>query len=43
VSDKKRPPAELSSALVNDVLFEYALCLGILTALHLDIFDQPGK
>jgi len=33
----------LSSSLVNVVLFEYALFLGILMALHPDIFDQPGE
>jgi hypothetical protein len=42
-ADEKRPSAALSSSLVNDVPFRYALFLGISSALHLDIFDQPEE
>jgi hypothetical protein len=48
----KRPSAALASvfakaspdksSFVNDVPYRYALFLRISSALHLDIFDQPG-
>jgi hypothetical protein len=42
-TDEKRPSAALPSSIVNDVPSRYALFLRISGALHLDIFDQPGK
>ncbi len=43
-ADEKRPSAALSSPtpFVNDVPSRYAFFLRISSALHLDIFDQPG-
>jgi hypothetical protein len=42
-ADEKHPSAALPSSFVNDVPFRYALFLWNSGALHLDIFDPPGK
>jgi len=41
LADENDPDSALASSLVNDVLFQYALFLGISAALPPDGFDQP--
>jgi len=41
-ADEKRPSAALPSSFVNNVPSRYGFFLRISSALHLDIFDQPG-